>query len=124
MPKKVLVAEDDPDILKLVAVRLKASGYEVLTAPDGKEALRLIEVDKPDLAIIDLMLPEVNGWKICQRLKTDTRFRDIRVIMLSAMIEEEGEAEQLDQCDFLMSKPFNAEDLLAKVRELLEGSEQ
>ena len=124
MPKKVLVAEDDPDILKLVAARLRAAGYEVSTAPDGKEALRLIEQDKPDLAIVDLMLPEVTGWQVCQKLKTDTRFRDIRVIMLSALIEEEGEAGQLDQCDFLMSKPFNAEDLLAKVRELLEGSEQ
>ena len=124
MPKKVLVAEDDPPTLRRVAARLRAAGYEVSTAPDGKEALRLVEQDKPDLAIVDLMLPEVTGWKICQKLKTDERFRDIRVIMLSAMIDEEGEgkAGQLDQCDFLMAKPFNAEDLLAKVQELLGGS--
>lgn len=115
----MLVVEDEPLVLKPIAERLRAEGYRVTDVADGKQAWQYLQEECPDLAIVDLMLPEMNGWRLCQKLRTDPRYQRVRIIMLSALIDDEGKAGALDQCDFLMAKPVNVEALMEKVRELL-----
>ncbi len=115
----ILLVEDEPSLVKALGKRLEISGYEVLSSENGKEALKLIGEKRPDLAIVDLMMPLMNGWELCHRMKMDPELKSIPVIMLSGAIDSSGAASKLDECDFLMAKPFNSDELLAKIKELL-----
>ncbi len=115
----ILLVEDEPSLVKALGKRLEISGYEVISSENGKEALRLIGERRPARAIVDLMMPLMNGWELCHRMKTNAGMRSIPVIMLSGAIDSSGAASKLDECDFLMAKPFNSDELLAKIQELL-----
>jgi DNA-binding response OmpR family regulator len=115
----ILLVEDEPSLVKALGKRLEISGYEVQTAGNGKEALRLMAEKRPDLAIVDLMMPLMNGWELCHRMRTAAELKSIPVIMLSGSIDGSAVAGKLDECDYLMGKPFNSEELLAKIQELL-----
>jgi len=123
MATKILVVDDEAKILKLLVALLEARGYEVSTASDGEEALRKVQAETPDLMVVDLMLPAMDGWRIAKRLKTDARYQHIPLIMLSALVAEDSPKEAFEQGDFFMSKPFDADKLLAKVREFLEKAQ-
>lgn len=120
---RVLVIEDEQTIAELVADALRQRGYRVETAPDGDEGLAMAEGTLPDLVILDLMLPGLDGWEICRRLKETDATRDIPVIMLTARRDERDVVAGLDLgADDYLRKPFSMSELLARVRALLRRS--
>ncbi len=118
--KKILLVDDEVDIVTVIRMRLESSGYEVVVATDGKEALNTARSIMPDLIILDLMLPGMDGFHVARMLKYDIHYKDIPIIMLTAKAGEEFRktGEQVG-ADAYMNKPFEAEKLLAKIRELL-----
>jgi DNA-binding response OmpR family regulator len=120
--KKILVVEDEIELVKAVEVRLKQAGYEVLTAYDGVDGLEKAKKDKPDLVILDLMLPKMDGYKVCGLLKADARYSKIPVILFSARVQESDEQVGKEVgADAYITKPFDPRALLGKIKELLGG---
>lgn len=120
MQKKILVVDDEPDYVTLVKTRLEANQYEVLTAGDGQEGLEKAKREKPDLIILDLMLPKMGGYKVCALLKKDTRYAKIPIILLTARAQDEDQKLGLEcGANAYLTKPFDAPTLLAKIQELL-----
>jgi DNA-binding response OmpR family regulator len=123
MPKKILVVDDDPDIRKLVTRRLQTQHYDVIIATDGREALAKAQHEQPDLIILDLMLPQLNGHEVCTMLKQDARYRHIPIVMLTAKAPDEHEEIALEYgADVYLTKPYTAEVLLRGVAGLLAKS--
>lgn len=119
--RKILLVDDDPDILKVLSMRLEKTGYEVDIASDGLVALEKIHKDRPDLIVLDLMLPEVEGYKVCRMLKFDETYKDIPVIILTGRTQEEDRNKGMQMgADAYMVKPFESKDLLIKIEKLLE----
>jgi len=121
MAKKILVVDDGADLVKAIEIRLKAKGYEVLTAFDGEEALTRARRESPDLIILDIMLPKINGFKVCRLLKFDEKYQKIPVIMLTAKTEEGDKTlgEETGANEYI-TKPFEWEDLMEKIEEHLD----
>ncbi len=120
--KKVLVVDDEPEIVTVLEVRLKANGYDVITGYCGEEALRLVKEQKPDLIILDVMMPQMSGYKVCGLLKGDTRYQKIPVIMLTARAQDsDRETAQDVGADAYLTKPIDSPVLLSKMKELLAG---
>jgi len=116
----VLCADDDEDILSLVALRLERAGYEVVTAVDGDEALRVAQERRPALAVLDVMMPKRTGYEVLSALRADEALGELKVILLSARVQESDVARGLDAgADAYLPKPFKAPELVAKVEELL-----
>lgn len=123
--KTVLVVEDEEDILELVAYNLTKDGHQVKKAMTGEEALRLTFAEAPDLVLLDLMLPELDGLEVCRRLKRDPRKQQIPVIMLTARGEEADIVAGLELgADDYVTKPFSPRVLMARVRAVLRRREQ
>ncbi|MFZ0610958.1 MAG: response regulator transcription factor [Desulfobacterales bacterium] len=119
-PHTVLVIEDDPNTTALVALYLEREGFGVLTAGDGRTGLALAEQHRPDMVILDLMLPKMDGWEICRRLR---RFSDVPVIMLTARGEEIDRVAGLTLgADDYIVKPFSPRELIARVKAVLRRS--
>ncbi|MEI6438470.1 MAG: response regulator [Candidatus Omnitrophota bacterium] len=118
--KKVLVVDDEAGSRLLLKASLEKNGFELLQAENGLDALNLVKVNKPDLIIMDRMMPKMDGLKACAFLKLDRRFADIPVIMLTASAEKADQklSEQVGVNAFL-NKPVNTTALLEKVQELL-----
>lgn len=121
MPKVILVADDDADSVTIIGTHLKAHGFQVVTASDGQEALKKAKAERPDLMIVDLVLPRVDGWHVIQQVRSQEALRSVPIIVLSALLQEEGGKDQYQQADYLMPKPFDLDKLLAKIRELLKS---
>jgi len=118
--KKILVVEDEEDILALLHFNLIKAGYLVDCASQGEEALMLVRAKKPDLILLDLMLPGIDGLEICRRLRGDNRSKEIPVIMLTARGEEEDVVRGLEMgADDYITKPFSIKVLLARVQTVL-----
>lgn len=119
--KKILVIEDEPDAAELLKMHLETYEFEVLCAFDGKEGYHLARTKAPDLILLDLMLPEVDGFWICEMIKTDTKFSGIPVIVLTARSSDEDLdiAKKCGANDYV-TKPFEFNNLLSKIRKLLE----
>ncbi len=119
--KKILLVDDEKDLVDTVSFRLKASGYDVVVAYDGQEALTKTRVEKPDLIILDLMLPKMDGYKVCRMLKFDERYKNIPIIMFTARVQESDKkmGEEVG-ADAYITKPFDPENLLGKIKELLK----
>ena len=120
--KKILLVDDEDDLRKMVKFRLEAEGYEVIEATDGQEGLDKARSIKPDLMILDLMIPKMDGFKVCRMLKLDQKYKDIPIIMFTARAQKKGEelAVQMCSADAYITKPFEAEVLLEKIKELLK----
>jgi DNA-binding response OmpR family regulator len=119
--KRILVVDDEPDFLMAIKAMLEANGFDVLVASDGQEGLNLARQEKPDLIVLDLMLPKMDGYKVCRFLKFDEKYRSIPVIMLTARGQDED--KQLGKemgADFYIVKSERPEVLLKKVNELLK----
>jgi DNA-binding response OmpR family regulator len=115
---KILIVEDDQAILRGLKDNLKFESYEVLTAVDGKDGFNLARTENPDLIILDLMLPKMNGYEICQRLRSEGR--NTPILMLTARNEETERVRGLDLgADDYVTKPFSVPELLARVRAIL-----
>ena len=119
--KKILVVDDEQDIVTLIKRRLEISGYEVIEAADGSEGLEKARKEKPDLVILDIMLPKIDGFQVCRMLKFDTDFKDIPVMLFSARAGEHDRATgQEAGADAYLVKPFDSGALLAQVKQLLK----
>jgi DNA-binding response OmpR family regulator len=117
---RILVADDDPDILNLVRVRLEQAGYETLGASDGEEALRFALEHRPALCVLDVVMPKRNGFEVLETLRRTERTADIPVILLTATVKEREIARGLEAgADAYLTKPFSPRDLLDRVRTLL-----
>jgi DNA-binding response OmpR family regulator len=118
--KRVLIVDDEPNIVTSLEFLLEDAGLQVQSAGNGQEALERVAACRPDLVLLDVMMPLVNGYEVCQRLKSDPATRAIRVLMLSAKGCAAEIAKGLELgADAYMTKPFATRDLLAKVHELL-----
>ncbi|HNX81741.1 MAG TPA: response regulator [Candidatus Omnitrophota bacterium] len=118
--KKILVVDDEPDLVDFVRLRLTASGFEVVTAADGEEALDVVQREHPDLIILDILLPKLDGHKVCETLKKDPRFAAIPIIMLTAKDREEDIllAKKIG-ADAYITKPFDSQLLLYDIKKLI-----
>jgi DNA-binding response OmpR family regulator len=116
----VLCADDDEDILSLVALRLERAGFDVVTATDGDEAVRVAQERRPALAVLDVMMPKQTGYEVLAALRADESLREMKVVLLSARVQESDVARGIDAgADAYLPKPFKAQELVAKVEELL-----
>src|SRR5947199_3938498 len=120
MPKaRVLVIEDDRSLAEVLSYNLKAAGYEVLVATDGQDGLLRAETKSPDLVVLDLMLPVVDGLDVCRRLRAQPTTREIPIIMLTAKAEESDEIVGFSLgADDYVTKPFSVKVLLERIKVL------
>ncbi|MBI3318807.1 MAG: response regulator [Candidatus Omnitrophica bacterium] len=120
--QKILLVDDEPDLVQLVSLRLEKSGYEVEAAYDGQQALEKVRQSKPSLIILDLMLPKLDGYKVCRLLKFDERYKKVPVLIFTARAQEQDIRLAMDcGADAYLTKPFEAKALLDKVAELLSA---
>ncbi len=125
MVKKILVVDDEAELTKAMTVRLNAAGYEVSIAHDGDEALKKARQEKPALIILDLMLPKIDGYKVCRLLKFDQKYREIPIIMVTARVEEEDKRLGMETgADEYMTKPFDWSELLEKITKFIPMEEK
>jgi len=119
--EKILVVDDEQDLLDFVKLRLEAHNYTVVTASDGVEALEIFKKEKPDLVLLDILMPKLDGFQVCQALKNDPLTADIPVIMLTAKdrVEDIKKAKHIGANGYLI-KPFDAATLLFDIKEQLE----
>jgi CheY-like chemotaxis protein len=119
--KRILIVEDQAVISNMLKMRLEANNYEAITAVDGEEGLEKAYKEKPSLIILDIMLPKMNGYQICQILKADPKYENIPIILSSGRTPQEVRKLSREvKADAFVSKPFEAEELLSKMKELLE----
>ena len=120
MKAKILVVDDEPDLLELVDTNLTAAGFSVLMAASGKEALRLARAQQPQLILLDVMLPEVDGLEVCKMLRLDPATRSIPIVMLTARATEIDRVLGLELgADDYVTKPFSMRELVLRVKKLL-----
>ena len=118
--KTILLVDDEPDLLDSLSVRLRASGYNVLLATDGLEALKKARSENPDLILLDLMLPKMDGYKVARLLKFDGRYSHIPILILSARCQDmDKELGKSAGADDYMVKPFDSADLISRIKRLL-----
>jgi DNA-binding response OmpR family regulator len=118
--QRILVVDDEPDLVETVSFRLEANGYEVITATDGQDGLTKAREEYPDLIILDLMLPKMNGYEVCTMLKQDSRYQNIPVILFSAKAQEKDERIGREcGANSYVRKPFQAKELLDAIQSLL-----
>jgi DNA-binding response OmpR family regulator len=116
----VLVADDDPDILQLVSLRLERSGYEVMAAQDGEQALTAALERTPDLALLDVMMPKLDGYEVTAHLRSNERTRHMPVILLTARVQEADVARGIEAgADDYVKKPFSTHELRDRVQAAL-----
>jgi DNA-binding response OmpR family regulator len=121
MAKKILIVDDEKDLVETLTFRLKSYGYEVISAHDGKDGLDMARSESPDLILLDLMLPKLDGYKVCRMLKFDEKFKKIPIIMLTARSQEDDKKIGLETgANAYITKPFNPKSLLAKIEELIQ----
>jgi DNA-binding response OmpR family regulator len=117
MPKKILLVDDEPEILEICRDYLKASGYDVVTAKDGLQGLSSFRREKPDLVVLDWMMPEMDGPDVCHAIRRES---NVPIIMLTARVEETDKLIGLEiGADDYMTKPFSPRELVARVRVVL-----
>ena len=120
---KILVVEDDPDILHLLTYTLQSTDYQVISSQDGYEALNAVRLHHPDLLVLDLMIPSLDGFEVCKELKRNSETRNIPVIMLTAKSEEIDRIVGLELgADDYVVKPFSPRELLLRIRAILRRS--
>jgi DNA-binding response OmpR family regulator len=120
MTAKILVADDEPNIVISLEFLLKREGYTVVIARDGQEAIEAIERERPDLVLLDVMMPKKTGFEVCQDVRTNDALQDTKILMLTAKGRDTDVAKGLALgADAYMTKPFATRDLVQKVAEML-----
>jgi two-component system, OmpR family, alkaline phosphatase synthesis response regulator PhoP len=118
--KKILVVDDEVDLVEILRFPLEMEGYQVLVSYNGEEALNLARKESPDLILLDLMLPKLDGYKVCRLLKFDERYRHIPVLMLTAKTQEKDKVLGMETgANEYITKPFDIELLMDKIRSYL-----
>jgi DNA-binding response OmpR family regulator len=122
---KILIVDDYPNMVDMLSVRLRAAGFDVIAAYDGMAGLQMARHENPDLVILDVLLPKMDGFKICRMLKYDERFRHIPVIMLTSRARDIDRKMGLDMgADDYVFKPYDPGELMQRIDKLLELSDQ
>ena len=120
MTRRILIADDEPNIVVSLEFLMKREGFEVVTATDGEAALAALASAPPDLVLLDIMLPRMNGFEVCQRIRANPEWRNVKVLMLSAKGRDTEIAKGLALgADDYVTKPFSTKDLVAQVRQIL-----
>jgi len=131
MPQKILVVDDDPDILDAVTMILESQGYQVVIAHDGIEGLANLKAEKPDLMVLDLLMPKMDGWAVCKELQDPrwSKYKDIPILILTSVREDASRRRyeletglELDVDDYV-EKPFSPDVLLERVSKLIKKKE-
>ena len=124
MNNKILIVEDEKDIRNLIIYALEGKGYQTISADDGEKAIKMLKENKPDLIILDWMLPSVSGLEICRSIRRDINTKNIPIIMLTAKITEEDKVLGLDSgADDYITKPFSTAELNSRVKAILRRIE-
>ena len=120
--KKILVVDDEEELVMAVQARLEANDFDVITAYDGEDGLKKAREEKPDLIILDVMLPKMDGYKVCATLKHDERYQKVPVLLFTAKASDEDQRIGLEDCraDGYLTKPFEAQVLLKKIKEMVQ----
>lgn len=122
MARKVLIADDEPNILLSLEFLMKREGYQVVVAKDGQEALDTIAREKPDLVLLDAMMPKKTGYEVCNEVRSNADYKNTLILMLTAKGRDTDIAKGMALgADAYMVKPFSTKELAQKVKELLEG---
>jgi len=122
MKQKILIVDDEPDAVELIEFNLKSAGFDVVTASDGEEALKKARLVLPDLIVLDLMLPEVDGMEVCKILRRDQKTSGIPIIMLTAKAAEIDRVLGLELgADDYVTKPFSPRELVLRIKRLLRS---
>ncbi|MFA5350001.1 MAG: response regulator, partial [Candidatus Omnitrophota bacterium] len=120
MKEKILIVEDEKDIIKMLEYNLKKEGFKVIAARDGEDALDLALREYPDLILLDLMLPGIDGLEVCRTLRKDTKTAPIPIIMLTAKSQESDKVVGLELgADDYITKPFSPRELIARIKAVL-----
>ncbi len=123
MTKKVLIVDDEPNIVTALEFLLQKSGYEVMAAQNGDEALKRVESFAPDLVLLDVMMPRISGYEVCRRMRERPDWKHIKIIMLSAKGREAEVSKGVSLgADLYVTKPFSNNELVGKIGELLAGA--
>ena len=125
MPKEILIVDDEPSIVVPIQFLMEQQGYSVLVAENGEDALDVIYKYKPDLILLDIMLPRIDGYEVCEIVRLNPEYRDIKIIFLTAKGREVEIAKGLALgANAYITKPFSNTQLIAKVQELLENTNE
>jgi len=117
--KKVLIVDDEPNILMSLEFLMKKNGYQVFIARDGEEALTILQNEAPDAVVLDIMMPKVDGYEVAQHIKQNSKLKDVRIIFLSAKSKEADVQKGYDAgADYYMTKPFSTKTLVKVVKDL------
>jgi len=120
--RRILLVDDEFNLVEMIKLRLEAAGYEVLTAFDGQTAYDIARKEKPDLIVLDVMLPKMDGYKVCGLLKKDAKYSKIPILMFTAKAQEEDKQLGKDLgADGYLSKPFEPQVLMNKIAEHMKG---
>ena len=119
---RVLVVDDEADLVRILQFGLQGIGYEVETASDGQEALKKAREQKPDIILLDLMLPKLDGYKVCRLLKFDERYKNIPIIILSARTQEGDQLLAMEMgANRFITKPYDFQEVLGHIEALLKS---
>ena len=119
---RVLIVDDEPNIVLALELLMKKEGYEILSVDDGQKAFDAVREFRPDLIILDIMMPRMDGYEVCQRIRADESLKDIQVVMLTAKGREAEKEKGLALgADLYVTKPFSTREVMMKVKELLAG---
>ena len=122
MAQRILIVDDEPNIVISLEYLMRRAGYDVAVAADGESALGAVAEAPPDLVILDVMLPKVNGFEVCRRLRADPRWSGIKILMLTAKGRETEVARGVEVgADAYVTKPFSTRDLVAQIEVMLRA---
>jgi len=122
--KRILIVDDEQDLVEMLATRFEAAGYEVDMAYNGQECLERVRNNKPNLIILDIMMPKLDGLHVCRLLKFNEEYQDIPIVILTARGQEnDRQAGEKVGADFYIVKPFDSDDLMSTVEELVNRGE-
>lgn len=120
MTRRILIVDDEPNIVLSLEFLMKREGYETSVAGDGEAALAALAAQPPDLVVLDVMLPKLNGFEVCRRIRAEPRWRDLKILMLTAKGRETEMAKGLGLgADAYVTKPFSTKDLVEQIRGML-----
>jgi len=125
MAQKILIVDDDPDLVEAVSIILESKGYEVVAAYDGVEGLKKARSENPDLIVLDVMMPNKDGYEVCKELKADEKYRAIPILLLTAVVENIPSSKYTQQmgmeteADDYVDKPVEPDELVKRVEALI-----
>src|SRR5512140_379375 len=125
MAKRILIVDDEPNIVVSLEWLMRREGFDTVVAGDGEAALAAVEQGPPDLVILDVMLPTMNGFEVCRRIRADPRFGRVKILILSAKGRDAEAAKGLGVgADAYVTRPFSTKDLVARIRQMVGAGER